>query len=45
MERFDYCEKEDIQKLKPFEFNLDKNDCLEIISTNDEDPEDKIKCN
>ena len=45
MERFDHCDEQDLEKLKPFEFDLDKNDCLEIISANDEDPEDKIKCN
>lgn len=45
MERFDYCDELVREKLQPFEFDLDKNDCLEIISANDEDPEDKIKCN
>lgn len=43
IERFDYCDQQDLDKLKPFEFNLNKNDCLEIISANDEDPDDKIK--
>ena len=45
IKRYDYCEGEDIEKLKPFEFDLNKSDCLEIISAKDEDPEDKIKCN
>ena len=42
MDRFDYCEKEDIQKLKPFEFGLNKKNCLEIISAKDEDQDDNI---